>query len=132
MDILLDAHAIIWLFDEPEKLSKKAASLIKDSDNNRLISIASLWEAAIKTNLEKLDLKLPFLKWEEEILQYNFIILDIKFFHLAYYSALPLLHKDPFDGILVAQASTDNLITITEMIKSHNTTFKLSGNYNQN
>lgn len=114
MDILLDTHAIIWLFDEPEKLSDKAASAIKDSNNNRLISMASLWETAIKTNLEKLELKLPFLKWEEEILQYNFIILDIRFSHLAYYSTLPLLYKDPFDRILIAQANTDNLTIVTK------------------
>ena len=114
MDILIDTHAIIWLFDEPEKLSVKATSLIKDERNNRLISIASLWKVAIKTNLGKLDLKLPFMQWEEEISQYNFIILDIKFSHLAYYSYLPLLHKDPFDRILIAQANTDNLTIITK------------------
>jgi PIN domain nuclease of toxin-antitoxin system len=114
MDILLDTHTIIWLFDEPEKLSAKATSLIKNEQNNRLISIASLWEVAIKTNLSKLDLKLPFMQWEEEISQYNFIILDITFSHLAYYSTLPLLHKDPFDRILISQANTDNLTIVTK------------------
>ncbi|MFT4155112.1 type II toxin-antitoxin system VapC family toxin [Parafilimonas sp.] len=122
MNILLDTHTLIWLFDEPEKLSKKVTAVIKDSNNSRIVSIASLWEAAIKTNLKKLELKLPFDKWELEISLYNFIILDIKFQHLAYYTALPLLHKDPFYRILIAQAVYEELIIATtdEKITKYN------------
>jgi PIN domain nuclease of toxin-antitoxin system len=89
--------------------STTARSLIVDPANRKLISAASHWEVAIKVNVGKLSLGEPFRSFmHREITRNNFEILPISLDHSAA-SVLPLHHRDPFDRMLVAQATVENI-----------------------
>ncbi len=111
MAYLLDTHILIWLLDEPEQLSRKAYALIKTSEP-LYVSIASLWEIAIKAGLEKLDLKVPFSEIYQQLLTHKTEISPIPMLHLSACKNLPLHHRDPFDRRIIAQAIANNLTLI--------------------
>lgn len=105
MRILLDTHTLLWHSLDNSKLSAVAESLIEDADNEKLISIASCWEIAIKTSIGKLDLAVTV----EELLavplaREGWTLLSPKLDEFVTVSELPLHHRDPFDRLLVAQA----------------------------
>lgn len=114
MRLLLDTHAFLWyVWDAPE-LSATAISLIEDVDNEKCVSIASLWEMAIKVSTGRLALKRPFNDIKSELIDGNgFELLPIEFSHTVTLSTLPFHHKDPFDRLLIAQSLTDNLSLIS-------------------
>ena len=114
MDLLLDTHAFIWFFDGNDLLSLKAKKLIEDQNNKKFISIASIWEVAIKLNLKKLIFDGNINEVSELIEQNGFQVLPITIDHTIAYETLELIHRDPFDRILVAQAMVDNLMIITK------------------
>ena len=106
MSILLDTHIIIWLVCEPEKLSQITLNALEDKTNKVYYSMASIWEISIKSSIGRISLNLNELI---ENLQDNDIQpLDIKHGHILKLQSLLMLHKDPFDRILVAQAMTEN------------------------
>ena len=114
MRLLLDTHTFLWFIEGNDKLSDLAHELIIDIDNQILLSVVSLWEIAVKVNIGKLTLALPFrdLMWEQ--LSLNEIeILFIKFNHLSELLDLPLHHRDPFDRLIIAQAMAEDLPTVT-------------------
>ena len=88
--------------DADIKLSKKAKDLILDKANVCFISIVSLWEIAIKVNLNKLKIGMDFRDLPEYLINNNFEILDLKFSHLSLLSHLGKYHKDPFDRLIIA------------------------------
>lgn len=109
MKILLDTQILFWWFSEPGKLSRRARSLIEDSDNSILVSAATAWELAIKAALGKIDalplvVDLPALVAEE-----GFFELAITVAQATRAGLLPLHHRDPFDRLLVAQAQELNI-----------------------
>ncbi|MBI5489327.1 MAG: type II toxin-antitoxin system VapC family toxin [Deltaproteobacteria bacterium] len=112
--VLLDTHAFLWfVFDDP-RLSKRAASVIADADTEKSISIASLWEIAIKHQLGRLGLGTNVGEFlEQHVARRLLEVVPIEVEHLVAYGDLPLLHKDPFDRILVAQAKTLDLPVVT-------------------
>ncbi|MDQ3845794.1 MAG: type II toxin-antitoxin system VapC family toxin [Bacteroidota bacterium] len=114
MKYLLDTHTLIWLLDEPEKLSAKAYSTILDINNTCSVSIASLWEMVIKAGLNKLELRVSFSELREQLAVHEIQIFPIYFIHLPTYLGLPLLHKDPFDRMIIAQALAHNFTIITK------------------
>ena len=65
MELLLDTHTLIWFLNGDRKLSKKAKELIEDTDNSKIISIASIWEIATKLSLGKFKFKEGFKKFLE-------------------------------------------------------------------
>ena len=83
--------------------------MLADTRNLKMVSIASIWEIAIKTNLQKLNISYPL----DKLLPIEFQILDLQVSHLIAYQNLPLYHRDPFDRILVAQAQIEDLSIIT-------------------
>jgi len=115
MKLLLDTHILIWLIDGNQKLNQTSRQAIEDESNSLHLSIASLWEIAIKTSLGKLELGIPL----EQILT-NFIlpsgieILPIYHSHLLVLQTLPFHHRDPFDRLLISQAKSESLILVTE------------------
>jgi len=115
MKLLLDTHILIWLIDGNQKLNQTSRQAIEDESNSLHLSIASLWEIAIKTSLGKLELGIPL----EQILT-NFIlpsgieILPIHLPHLLVLQTLPFHHRDPFDRLLISQAKSESLILVTE------------------
>jgi PIN domain nuclease of toxin-antitoxin system len=112
MRLLLDTHTFIWYLTDNYKLSNQVLELINDENNQILLSIASLWEIAIKQSIGKLSFNqsLPFDIFIAQQLNLNdFSLLDIKISHVAVVSSLPLHHRDPFDRLLIAQSVGENI-----------------------
>ena len=110
---LLDTHALIWFLEGDNQLSNKAKNIILDTDNQLFVSIASLWEMAIKISIGKLNLT-QSLELIIERLPIEFIeILPIETPSILASQNLPFHHKDPFDRILIAQTLTENLSIVS-------------------
>lgn len=114
MKLLLDTHAFIWSFDEPEKLSPKALALLADGDNDLVLSVVSVWEMQIKIQLGRLKFTLPLRELVESQKQTNGIqVLPVKLEHVLTLDTLPAPHKDPFDRLLVAQANVEGALLVS-------------------
>ncbi|MDE0014376.1 MAG: type II toxin-antitoxin system VapC family toxin [Candidatus Poribacteria bacterium] len=110
MKYLLDTHTLLWFLKGDKKLSDKARGLIENSHNTKFLSIASLWEIAIKVSLKKLVLDKSFERLFPEQLHFNRIeILDITIDNLTKLTTLPFHHRDPFDRLIIAQALVEEL-----------------------
>jgi PIN domain nuclease of toxin-antitoxin system len=102
--LLLDSHVLLWILGAPERLSVEAAEAITAPDNIVLLSVASVWEFAIKQSLGKLTLPGPVETWlRPELDRRSIALLPVLFEHAAAVRALPQHHSDPFDRLLVAQ-----------------------------
>lgn len=113
MKLLLDTHLLLWAALQPEKLSAAAHSLLDDSNNELLFSAASLWEIAIKQGLRRRDFQVDPRLLRRSLLDNGYIELPVLSEHAVAIDALPPLHKDPFDRILVAQAMTEGITLLT-------------------
>ncbi len=113
MKYLLDTHALLWFINDDNSLSEKAKSIIENSENQILVSIASFWEIAIKRSIGKLDLKQSTEELFKETQNLNFILATIDERFIFLIETLPLHHRDPFDRILIAQAIVENLEIIS-------------------
>jgi len=114
MKLLLDTHAFIWSFNEPEKLSPKASALLTDGDNDLILSVASVWEMQIKIQSGRLRFTVPLRELVESQRQTNGIqVLPIGLEHVLALDALPALHKDPFDRLLVTQANVEGAFLVS-------------------
>ncbi len=109
MRILLDTHLLLWALAEPEKLSATTRNRLDSAEV--FVSAASVWEVSSKVALGKLEADPSELLAAIE--PAGFELLPITGLHAAAVAALPLLHRDPFDRILVAQARTEPLILLT-------------------
>lgn len=115
MRLLLDTHALLWFLEDNPDLSPKAKAAIEHPDTETLVSIASLWEIAIKANLGKLELTEPYETLFPAQLDMNgFIQLPVRLPHLYQLERLPQIHRDPFDRLLIAQARAENLIIVSQ------------------
>ena len=113
MKLLLDTHTFLWFIDDSPQLSVHAKSLL-ESDNDLLLSVASLWEIAIKYSLDKLKLPTAYEIFIPQQLTLNDVeVLPILLSHLAAVSALPRHHRDPFDRMLVAQAQVEGVAIVS-------------------
>jgi len=113
MRALLDTHAFLWFLEGSDQLSSTARETIEDGGNVVLVSVASLWEIAVKHSLGRLDLGKPFEVLIPEELSANAIgILQVEISHLTRIISLPFHHRDPFDRLIVAQALVENLPVI--------------------
>ena len=114
MRYLLDTHTLLWFLQDDPQLPEKIANEITNIDNNCYVSIASLWEIAIKINLGKLNIKFPFVKFASYLADNDIEVLQIGFDHLIQVATLDLHHRDPFDRIIIAQGLVENLTIITK------------------
>ena len=110
MRLLLDTHIYIWVLMNNRKLTKAARRLILDADEV-FVSAASIWEAAIKAGLGKLDVEVDQLV--AEIQASGFVELPVRAAHAAAVRRLPAIHGDPFDRLLIAQAVSEPLGFLT-------------------
>jgi PIN domain nuclease of toxin-antitoxin system len=110
MRLLLDTHLLLWALSSPEKLSKRARQRIDSSDV--YASAASIWEISIKSALGKLEADPNEVLAGVEPAGFNH--LSIVGDHAAKVAALPPIHKDPFDRLLVAQARFEPMILLTD------------------
>lgn len=114
MKLLLDTHTFLWLVEGNPKLTAGAQAALADPANHLFLSVASVWELAIKIGNQKLVLSEPldaFVgKWTAT---YRVDLSAIQLQHALAVLRLPDHHKDPFDRILIAQATVDNMTVVT-------------------
>ena len=113
MNSLLDTHVLLWWLDDNPTLSDEARSIIADGEHLVFVSAATIWEIRIKEALGKLKIPRDF---QAILANQPFEMLDITTDHAHAIKDLPLLHKDPFDRMLVAQAKSENLKLVTRDI----------------
>ncbi len=117
MNLLLDTHLILWAATDPRRLSEEARLLLLDSANELFYSAASLWEIAIKRGLGRPDFQVdPRRLWRMLPLN-GYRELPVTGEHGIAVETLPLLHKDPFDRLLLAQARTEDMVLLTKDLK---------------
>lgn len=110
MRYLLDTNALLWWLEKSPRLRTIAYEIIASRDNQIHVSPISVWEVAVKSSVGKLDLQADLLGL---IRKNRFIELPITLQHAFKVKDLPLIHKDPFDRLLIAQAMTEELTIIT-------------------
>jgi len=110
MRLLLDTHSFLWFITDDPKLSGRARESIEDPGNAILLSMASMWEMAIKASLGRLQLARPFGVLMPDQLQQNMIeLMPIELHHVVQVASLPFHHRDPFDRLIVAQALIERI-----------------------
>ena len=114
MRYLLDTHVLIWfLLEDNEKISTKLKKIIKDPKNDIYISIATLWEITIKLNINKFVPEIEIEDFFSYLRNSSLILLNIEEKYLLEYRYLTLIHREPFDRLLIATAISENLTLIT-------------------
>jgi PIN domain nuclease of toxin-antitoxin system len=113
MKLLLDTHLLLWAAGEPRRLPKQARILIDNPDNELLFSAASLWEVVIKRGLGRKDFAVDARLLRRGLLDNGYSELPIVSDHVVAIDSLPPIHKDPFDRILVAQATVEGVTLLT-------------------
>jgi PIN domain nuclease of toxin-antitoxin system len=115
MKILLDTHTFLWFITDDPILSSSARLLIQDADSIRFMSIASVWEIAVKISLGKLELTRPFAELILSQLKRNHIeLLPIEIPHLAEVANLPFHHRDPFDRLIISQSLVERILVVSK------------------
>lgn len=113
MKLLLDTHLLLWAAGAPERLSAQARELIAAPDNQPCFSAANLWEIAIKRGLGRADFQVDARVLRRGLLDNGYLELPILSEHAVSVESLPPIHKDPFDRILVAQATVEGILLLT-------------------
>ncbi|WP_372935052.1 type II toxin-antitoxin system VapC family toxin [Mariniphaga sediminis] len=114
MNLILDTHSLIWFLNGDEQLTIKAKNAIEDPNNSAIISIASIWEIAIKLSLGKFNFPKGFKNFLVLVESNGFHPLPITFEHALVLSTLEFIHRDLFDRLLIAQCIANDLILITK------------------
>lgn len=109
---IIDTHILLWLLSEPEKLSEQAKKILQEDD--LCVSMASLWEIAIKQSNGKLDLPFSPEELYTICLERDIQIRQIQPHHLNHLRNLPKIHNDPFDRLIICQALADNIEILTK------------------
>lgn len=113
MKLLLDTHVLLWAAGSPAQLTPDARVLLEDPDNELIFSAASLWEIAIKRSLGRPDFQVDARVLRRGLLDNGYLELSITSEHAVFIDSLPPIHKDPFDRILVAQATVEGITLLT-------------------
>src|SRR5271165_3917940 len=113
MKLLLDTHVLLWAAGEPDRLPPDARAFLEEPRNELLFSVASLWEIVIKCELGRDDFQVDARLLRRGLLENGYSELEIKGQHALAVHALPPIHKDPFDRILVAQSMVEGILLLT-------------------
>ncbi len=113
MKLLLDTHLLLWAAGEPERVPARARALIKDPANELIFSAASLWEIVIKRRLGRDDFRVDPRLLRRGLLDNSYCELPVTSEHAVALDSLLPIHKDPFDRILVAQATVEGMALLT-------------------
>lgn len=113
MKLLLDTHIILWAAGQPERLSESASTMLTAPENALFFSAASIWEIVIKRGLGREDFKVDPARLKKMLVTHGYTELSITAEHALKVETLPLLHKDPFDRLLLAQARTEGMLLLT-------------------
>jgi len=113
MKLLLDTHLLLWAAGMPDRLSVAALKLIDNPANELLFSAASVWEVAIKRGLGRSDFQADPRLLRRGLLDNGYSELPVLSDHVVAIDSLPPIHKDPFDRLLVAQATVEGIMLLT-------------------
>ena len=113
MKLLLDTHLLLCAAGDPGRLSPVARALIEDAGNELFFSAASLWEISIKHGLGRADFQADPRVLRRALLDNGYSELPIISEHAVAIEGLPPIHKDPFDRMLVAQATVEGITLLT-------------------
>ncbi len=114
MRVLLDTHALLWWNLDDDRLSESARDVIRDGRTEVVVSVASIWEVAIKAAKGKIELPEADDAYIDHRLRRNrWSTLSIDPQHALHAAALPMIHADPFDRVLVAQAQLESIPIVT-------------------
>jgi PIN domain nuclease of toxin-antitoxin system len=108
--LLIDTHLLLWWLNNSPQLPANALPLIADPLNTIFVSVATVWEISIKQALGKIELPSNF---DQALATSGFEMLAIQAAHARAASCIPLLHRDPFDRMLMAQATVEKLVLLT-------------------
>lgn len=112
---LLDTHVLLWIAGDSELLSEKVKEIFLDDKNRIHVSMASIWEMAIKLSLKKLELSCSLSTFvDDHVLGNHIAILNIKSHHCYQAAKLPFYHRDPFDRMMIAQAMQEDLTLLSK------------------
>ena len=111
--MLLDTHILLWAAGQPEKLSVEARALLNAPENELMFSAASIWEIVVKQGLGREDFQVNARQVRRGLIDNGYTELPITSEHALAIEALPPIHKDPFDRILVAQATVEGILLMT-------------------
>jgi PIN domain nuclease of toxin-antitoxin system len=114
VDLLLDTHAFIWFLNGDTRLPAFTKNLIEDTSNKCFLSVASVWEIAIKVSLNKLELRGDFSQITNFLAENDIEVLPITFEHTQRLLHIQFHHRDPFDRIIIAQAHSEKLTIATK------------------
>jgi len=122
MKYLLDTHVAKWALDDISKLSDSAKSIISNTSLRLCVSVASAWEIAIKISVGKLNFVGGSAFFIKKLRQFGVEILHVEGQHVEIVESLPLIHRDPFDRIIISTAIAESmtLITADENIQKYN------------
>ncbi|MBP2160617.1 MULTISPECIES: type II toxin-antitoxin system VapC family toxin [Asticcacaulis] len=113
MKFLLDTHILLWLSTSSHRIPEETRQLLAHSDNELVFSAASIWEVAIKAGMGRDDFKVDPRWLRRSYLDNGYIELPILGEHAVAVVGLPPLHKDPFDRLLIAQATVEGILLLT-------------------
>lgn len=111
MNLLLDTHILLWA--AAGTLPEKADALLRDEGNILYFSAASIWEIGIKMSLGRDDFRVDPEVLRRGLLDHQYVELPVTGLHALAVNSLPLLHKDPFDRMLLAQARSEGFLLLT-------------------
>jgi PIN domain nuclease of toxin-antitoxin system len=113
MKLLFDTHLLLWTVEDSPRLPKVAIKLIDNTQNELFFSAASLWEYAIKYRLDRDSVGVDPRLLRRSLLDNGYTELHVTSEHAVAIEALPPIHKDPFDRLLVAQATVEGITLLT-------------------
>ena len=113
MNLLLDTHLLICAASTPEQLSSEALSLLQNAKHQLYFSAANLWEISIKRGLGRQDFHVEPSLLRRGLIENGYTELAVKSFNCIALEQLPVIHKDPFDRMLVAQAVSEGMLLLT-------------------
>ena len=113
MNLLLDTHTVVWYITGDSRLPLSLRKKIEDSSNNCFVSMASLWEMAIKSTIGKLELQEDLGMIVRIIKRSGIALLPVKIKHVLSISGLPLHHNDPFDRMIISQCQAEKLTMVS-------------------
>ena len=111
---LLDTHVALWWAEDSPKLSERHRAIIEDADVEIILSVATVWEASIKSALGRLPLPREPLQFFQHLVDRDgFTVLPVHLSHAAGVFNLPHVHADPFDRLLIVQARSEGLVVLS-------------------
>lgn len=113
MTYLLDTHLLLWVTGAQDRLSSQARTLLSDLDVAPVFSTASIWEVVIKKALGRKDFSVEPSRLRDDLMENGYDELEIRSEHVLEVAALPLIHRDPFDRMLIAQAHVEGITLLT-------------------